>query len=72
MRLMGVVTADKIEMGDHLVGTPASTVDEGPIARIEVMSVFNSGHERVQITTRQAGIGWLNAGDLIVVLREVT
>jgi len=70
MRLMGVVRAQDLVQGDQLVGAFANPgMPESSVVGIEVQTVFNTGHGRVQVTTLQLGGGWFNADDLICVLR---
>ena len=72
MKLMGVVPASEIKVGDCLVGAFPTPAVESTIVQVQVMSVFNTGHGRVQVDTLQAGSGWLSAEDLICVLRDVS
>ena len=71
MRLMGVVPAKALQQGDQLVGAFANPgMPESSVVGIEVQTVFDTGHGRVQVTTLQIGSGWFNADDLVCVLRE--
>lgn len=73
MRILGVVHASELESGDQLVGAFANPgMPESSVVPLDVQSVFNTGHGRVQVTTGQIGSGWFHADDLICVLRELS
>jgi hypothetical protein len=62
MRLVMVIPAEALGIGDALLG-------EFSMAPLDVTGIFNTGHERVQVST-VVGMVWLDAKQLVCVLRE--
>ena len=70
MKLLRVVQASEVAAGDKIVGELNGHDVEELLIGVEVETAFNTGHGRVQVTMKTGGSGWLNADDLICVLRE--